>query len=197
VARHRRHGSHLFAADTSPAHQDHIILHELGHVLCHQQDGLLPRWGPRLQAWRRHRRWYRLLRPLWTALCRVDRDIAFLPPRPVLVEALTVTRIGFRLHRRVVEIRDVLIGPLRRHLDPAVLYRARESAADLPEPHRGAVAEAACIAAAVRAHERNLPPRQDNPPVLRIEATDLDGEAAWPAMVSQALAGDSRQAGDS
>lgn len=28
-------------ADTSPAHQDHIILHELGHVLCHEQDGSL------------------------------------------------------------------------------------------------------------------------------------------------------------
>jgi hypothetical protein len=31
----------FFEADTSPAHQDHIILHELGHVLCHEQDGHL------------------------------------------------------------------------------------------------------------------------------------------------------------
>lgn len=31
----------FFEADTSPAHQDHIILHELGHVLCHEQDGAL------------------------------------------------------------------------------------------------------------------------------------------------------------
>lgn len=31
----------FFEANTSPAHRDHIILHELGHVLCHEQDGSL------------------------------------------------------------------------------------------------------------------------------------------------------------
>jgi phage-related baseplate assembly protein len=31
----------FFEADTSPAHQDHIILHELGHVLSHEHDGTL------------------------------------------------------------------------------------------------------------------------------------------------------------
>lgn len=29
----------FFEADTSPMHQDHIILHELGHVLCHRHGG--------------------------------------------------------------------------------------------------------------------------------------------------------------
>lgn len=31
----------FFEANTSPAHQNHIILHELGHVLCHEQNGAL------------------------------------------------------------------------------------------------------------------------------------------------------------
>jgi sirohydrochlorin ferrochelatase len=29
----------FFEANTSPMHQDHIILHELGHVLCHRHGG--------------------------------------------------------------------------------------------------------------------------------------------------------------
>jgi len=156
-------------------------------LLCILAGITMPRWGPRLLSWRRHRRWYRQLRPLWIVLYRVDQDIAFLPFRPVLVEALTVTRMGFRLHRRVVEIRDVLIGPLRGHLDPAVLNQAKEQAAALPEPERAAVAEAVCIAAAVRAHEQNMPRRQDSSLLLHTETTDLDGEAAWLATVSQAM----------
>lgn len=156
-------------------------------LLCILAGITMPRWGPKLLAWRRRRRWFRQLRPLWLAVYRVDPAVAFLPPRPALVEALMVTRIGFRLHRRVVEIRDVLIGPLRGHLDPAVVSRAKESAAALPERERAAVAEAACIAAALRAHERNMPPQREDVPVLHTDATDLDGEAAWLAMVSQAL----------
>jgi len=31
----------FYEANTSPMHQDHIILHELGHVLCHQHGGTL------------------------------------------------------------------------------------------------------------------------------------------------------------
>ncbi|OLF10814.1 ImmA/IrrE family metallo-endopeptidase [Actinophytocola xanthii] len=31
----------FYEAHTSSAHQDHIILHELGHVLCHEHDGSL------------------------------------------------------------------------------------------------------------------------------------------------------------
>lgn len=154
-------------------------------LLCILAGITMPKWGPRLLTWRRRRRWYRQLRPLWIVLYETDREIALLPPRPGWVEALTVTRIGFRLQRRVVEIRDVLIGPLRGYLDPAVLDRANELAAGLPE--RAAVAEAACIAAALRAREQGSAPRQDSAALLHTEATDLDGEAAWLATVSQAL----------
>lgn len=149
----------------------------------------MPRWRPRLSAWRRRRRWYRHLRPLWLAVYRVDNDIALLPPRPELLETLTVHRIGFRLHRRVVEIRDALIGPLRDHLDPVVLDQARQLAAvhGLAEPEQSIAAEAACIAAALRSYERGEPARPTNQTVLTTEATDLDAEATWLASVSRAM----------
>ncbi|OLF10815.1 MAB_1171c family putative transporter [Actinophytocola xanthii] len=156
-------------------------------LLCILAGITMPRWGPRLLAWRRHRRWYRRLRPLWLALYQTDRDVAFLPPRPALVESLTVTQMHFRLHRRVLEIRDVLIGPLRGHLDPAVLNRAKELAADLPESERSAVAEAAYIAAALHSRARGMPSRPGNSPLLHTGTADLDEEAAWLAAVSQAL----------
>jgi hypothetical protein len=77
---------------------------------------------------------------------------------------------------------------LRGHLDPAVLHRARDLAAELSEPERTAVAEAACIAAALRAHEQNAPPQQKSAAFLHPHTTDLEGEAVWLAAVSQALA---------
>jgi uncharacterized protein DUF6545 len=149
----------------------------------------MPRWHPRLSTWRRRRRWYRHLRPLWLAVYRVDNDIALLPPRSGLVEALTLHRIGFRLHRRVIEIRDALVGPLRDYLDPEVLDQARRLATvrGLAEPARSAAAEAACIAAALRSHARRELAHPGHPTVLTTEATDLDAEATWLAAISRAM----------
>jgi hypothetical protein len=150
----------------------------------------MPKWGPKLMAWHSHRRLFRALRPLWLALYRDDNGIALVSPRPLLMEALIPYRLRFHLHRRVIEIRDALIGPLRNYLDPAVYEDARRRGATqrIAEPELSAVAEAACIKAALRARARNHAPRGTGAMTLHHAPTDLDGDASWLAAVSTALA---------
>ncbi|MER5642255.1 MAB_1171c family putative transporter [Kitasatospora sp. NPDC002227] len=60
-------------------------------------------WGPpatRLLEWARNYRAYRALYPLWRDLYEASPDIALEPP------GAAVSDLDYRLHRRVVEIRD-------------------------------------------------------------------------------------------
>ncbi|MGW2271182.1 MAB_1171c family putative transporter [Streptomyces yangpuensis] len=60
-------------------------------------------WGPpvsRLVEWARRYRSYRALHPLWRDLYEASPDIALEPP------GASVSDLDYRLHRRVVEIRD-------------------------------------------------------------------------------------------
>ncbi|MFD5618923.1 MAB_1171c family putative transporter [Streptomyces yangpuensis] len=60
-------------------------------------------WGPpasRLAEWARSYRSYRALHPLWRDLYEASPDIALEPP------GASVSDLNYRLHRRVVEIRD-------------------------------------------------------------------------------------------
>ncbi|THA86690.1 MAB_1171c family putative transporter [Streptomyces sp. A0592] len=60
-------------------------------------------WGPpvsRLTEWSRSYRSYRALHPLWRDLYEASPDIALEPP------GSSVSDLNYRLHRRVVEIRD-------------------------------------------------------------------------------------------
>lgn len=158
-------------------------------LICILLGVTMPQWVPRLSTWHAHRRMFRALRPLWLALYRDDSDIALVSPRPWFVEALISYRLRFHLHRRVVEIRDALIGPLRDFLDPAVYDEARRlgAAEGIAEPELSAVAEAACIKAALRARARNGAPRSNDKLTLYLVPADLESDASWLAAVSSAL----------
>lgn len=151
----------------------------------------MPSWGPRVgipALCRRVSRYatYQRLRPLWLALYRACPEIALLPPRSALADALTVRGLGFCLSRRVVEIWDGRLA-LRPYLDARDLERARalcERAGLLEEESRVEI-EAAGIAAALRAKAAGRlagkmvsPPSPDGP--------DLDGDAAFLARVALA-----------
>lgn len=90
----------------------------------------MPAWGPRvglprlcrwLDDYRAHWRLY----PLWRALYDSNPEIALIPTSSPVANALAVRQVGFRLYRRVIEIRDGLLA-LRRYFDPRVADAARE-----------------------------------------------------------------------
>lgn len=123
----------------------------------------VPAWGPRvgipeLVAWFRRYRAYRHLYPLWHALYGASPDIALLPPRPRLTDALTIRDLDFRLYRRVVEIRDGLLA-VRPYRDPEVVTAtlARCQTAGLTQEETRLVVEAAALAVALEAKRRGVP----------------------------------------
>lgn len=74
----------------------------------------LPSWAPRLgfdrlvtwttecvALWR--------LYPLWQRLCAIAPEVVMVPPRPLLLDLLDMRDVRFRLYRRILEIRDVLL----------------------------------------------------------------------------------------
>lgn len=176
----------LTAADRTPPWGDAgptgILWYFSGPAVTLVNAGLtIPRWGPRLARWHRRYHLHLQLRPLWIRMYRACHDIALIPPRPAVVEALLPYRVTFHLHRRVVEIRDALIGPLRHYLDPAVLAYSQRLAGS------GPTTEAACIAVALRAHDRRQPVGDHEPAVLWSQAADLDSEAEWLASISRSV----------
>ena len=125
---------------------------------------------------------YRRLRPLWQAVRAAVPEIA-LPPGPSV-------GIGYRLYRRVIEIRDGQLA-LRPYSDPQAVAMAESEArregvtgADL-----GATIEAALLAIAISARESGLP-RHDDPdhlPPMR-SSEQLADEVDWLVRVSQMFA---------
>jgi hypothetical protein len=127
----------------------------------------MPAWGPRagipaLYRWAVHYRACRRLYPLWRTLCRAVPEIALIPPRSALGDALAVRDVGLRLYRRVVEIRDGRLA-LRPYFDQRAADYARAlcEEACLPAEEATAVVEAATLAAALRARALG---RTGNPP---------------------------------
>lgn len=152
----------------------------------------MPAWGPRvgipgLLDWVGRYRTYRRLYPLWLALYRSTPEIALSPPPSRLADALAVRDLGFRLYRRVIEIRDGLLA-LRPYIDPRVLDEARELGrqAGLPDGERRAVAEAASVAAALRGKARGKAAGGAHGALGTPDGTDLSGEAAFLASVARA-----------
>ncbi len=144
----------------------------------------MPAWGPRvgipaLYRWVGRYRAYRRLYPLWRALVEATPEIALLPPSSAPMDALTVRDLGFRLYRRVVEIRDGRLA-LRPYLDPALAEDARTRcrAAGVPTEAAEAVVEAACLAAALQAKRRGQPANPTPPPLRTLGGADLSTEAA-------------------
>jgi hypothetical protein len=98
-----------------------------------------------------------------------------------------------RVMNRVITIRDCLVGPLRPYLDARVYDRAFALATggeargdEATGDEAAAVAEAACIGAALRRMGSGTA-APGRPPVLRY-GEDLDAEAAWLARVARAYA---------
>jgi hypothetical protein len=125
----------------------------------------MPAWGPRFGIPTLYHRLggyhtYRQLYPLWHALYRASPEIALLPPRSALIDALMIRDLDFRLYRRVVEIRDGSLA-LRPYFDSRVIEQARElcHAADLSDDEGLATIEAASIAAALQARMDDQPAR--------------------------------------
>lgn len=140
-------------------------------------------WGAsatRLLDWARSYRSYRTLYPLWRDLYESSPDIALEPP------GASVSDLDYRLHRRVVEIRDGW-----RDLRP---YIDRTGGAAGPE-HRGAseearqaFAEAAQIRQALRAKTAGTIP-DDNKDAGDFDDRDtvnFSAEVAWLTQVASA-----------
>ncbi|MBP2475662.1 hypothetical protein JOF53_004534 [Crossiella equi] len=138
---------------------------------------LVPPLGPRFTA----RRALRRIRPLWAALTEAAPELVF--PR------------GHRhstglLHNRVVEIQDVLIGPLQPYLLPQVAARAEALGREqgLTGDDLAAATEAAVITVALHAFTHDLPVRTETPVVFTRAGTgENDDEPPWLARVATAF----------
>ncbi|MEU6312817.1 MAB_1171c family putative transporter [Streptomyces sp. NPDC047014] len=143
-------------------------------------------WGPsasRLLEWAGAYRSYRALYPLWRDLYESSPDIALEPP------GASVSDLDYRLHRRVVEIRDGW-RDLRPYIDRAGPGRdlpgrpVKESSEEL----RQAYAEAAQIKRALSAKAAGTVPH-DNKDAGDFDDRDTDNfgaEVAWLTQVAAA-----------
>jgi len=163
-------------------------------VLC---AGLtLPAWGPQLSAacaWFHSYRSYRKLRPLWLALYRAVPEIALVPPTSLGADMLPSRDLGFRLYRRVIEIRDGRLA-LRPYSSPQITIAARRlaRAAGLLGDELEATVEAAALKAALRVKTRGstvttLMPAGDGEQSPSPAGGSLSEESAWLVRVAQAF----------
>ncbi len=145
-------------------------------------------WFPVLaSAVRRAWTWsaYWRLRPLWAALSRAVPQVT-LPPQPG-----TRLNARYRLHRRVIEIRDAQLE-LRPYWRGSVAAQAADAAraAGLPGSGRDAVVEAALTVTGINARLRGEPARDDQVPAEPagpVPGNDLGAETARLLLVSRAL----------
>lgn len=158
-----------------------------GFMLCMLLGATLPAWGQRvgvltLYRWFGRYRAHRRLYPLWRALAQANPEIALLPLRPPLLDALTVRRLGFHLHRRVMEIWDGRLA-LQTYTDGAAAADARAlcERAGLPDDRVHAVVEATNLAVALRAKAAGrLSLRPDSPSLPpATQSADMEGDAVF------------------
>ncbi|UYQ65140.1 MAB_1171c family putative transporter [Streptomyces peucetius] len=144
----------------------------------------LPSWGPsaaKLLAWARSYRSYRALYPLWRDLYEASPDIVLEPP------GTSVSDLDYRLHRRVVEIRDGW-RDLRPYIDRSTTNGAARPGSSASEEARQAFTEAAQIRQALHAKRTGTVP-DDNADAGDFEDRDTDNftaEVAWLTQVSVA-----------
>jgi hypothetical protein len=145
-------------------------------------------WFPAVASgmlqWRLWTAWWRL-RPLWAVLVRAFPDVRLPPQRGTPLSA------RYRLHRRVIEIRDGELA-LRPHLDGKAAGEAADAArsAGLAPDRRDAVIEAAVITAALAARQdgiRARPGRTAAEPAAPAPGNDLDAEIARLVLVSREI----------
>ncbi|GGL79699.1 hypothetical protein GCM10010129_24200 [Streptomyces fumigatiscleroticus] len=140
-------------------------------------------WGPsagRLLEWWRNYRSYRVLYPLWRDLYESSPDIVLEPP------GASVSDLDYRLHRRVIEIRDGW-RDLRPYIDRAP-NGAGPAHPEASEESRQAYAEAAQIRRALDAKRTGTVP-VDNKDAGDFEERDTDNftaEVTWLTKVASA-----------
>ncbi|MEU5591839.1 MAB_1171c family putative transporter [Streptomyces sp. NPDC020298] len=143
----------------------------------------MPSWGARIAKlldWADSYRSYRALYPLWRDLYESSPDIVLEPP------GASVSDLDYRLHRRVIEIRDGW-----RDLRPYIDRTPNGSGTPDPgasEESRQALAEAARIRQALHAKRTGTIP-DDNGDAHDFEDRDTDNfsaEVAWLTKVASA-----------
>ncbi|MCK7625387.1 hypothetical protein MUU72_20140 [Streptomyces sp. RS10V-4] len=141
-------------------------------------------WGAsvtRLANWARNYRSYRVLYPLWRDLYESSPDIVLEPP------GAAVSDLDYRLHRRVVEIRDGW-RDLRPYIDRTAGGDAGGAAAGGGEEARQAFTEAAQIRQALHAKRTGTRPA-DSKDAGGFDDRDTDhfpAEVAWLTKVAAA-----------
>ncbi|MGP3938817.1 MULTISPECIES: MAB_1171c family putative transporter [Streptomyces] len=140
-------------------------------------------WGPsatKLLEWARGYRSYRALYPLWRDLYESSPDIVLEPP------GAAVSDLNYRLHRRVIEIRDGW-RELRPYIDRTTGGDGQVGAKG-SEESRQAFAEAAQIRQALHAKRTGIIP-DDNADTGDFEDRDTDNftaEVVWLTKVASA-----------
>lgn len=149
-------------------------------------------WGSRLRIERIYSRWrsycsYRRLSSLWWALYNVTPEIALYPASIRRLDAMVARDLEFRLHRRVIEIRDGWLK-LRPYLDHGDAVEARE--AGVAEGLRGdllqAHVQAVVLGVGVAAKAAGVPASASwtEPLPLTAESTS---EIAWLERIARAF----------
>jgi hypothetical protein len=128
---------------------------------------------------------YWRLYPLWDALRQAIPEIE-LPPEPG-----TRWNIPYRLHRRVIEIRDaqLVLKPYSRS-EVADKAAAAAKSAGMAPAAVAAVVEAAVIVDSLQSHFRGSRPRPENIPPEQVSVApgnDIRAEVARLVLVSQAI----------
>lgn len=140
-------------------------------------------WGPsvsRLADWTRSYRSYRALYPLWRDLYESSPDIALEPP------GAAVSDLDYRLHRRVVEIRDGW-RDLRPYIDRTG-HGSGGPGTEVSEESRQAFTEAAQIKQALRAKQTGTVPHasKDEGDFDDRDTDNFTAEVAWLTQVAAA-----------
>jgi hypothetical protein len=145
----------------------------------------IPVWGRRAaHTWNLYRM-FRQLRMLWVDLCAAVPGIALEDPSTTRSD-LSPVDLDYRLLRRVVEIRDAWLALAQyRDAETADLARRRGMENGLNTEAVTAVIEAAVIADAMRAKERQILATSGYD-VLPRGGADLAAEAQWLVRVARA-----------
>ncbi|MET9604196.1 MAB_1171c family putative transporter [Streptomyces sp. NPDC006512] len=134
----------------------------------------------KLVEWARSYRSYRALYPLWRDLYESSPDIVLEP-----AGSASVSDLNYRLHRRVIEIRDGW-RDLRPYIDRTAGDGGEAVGAGASEEHRQAFTEAAQIKRALQAKRSGTVP-VDNQDAGDFDARDTDNfsaEVAWLTQVA-------------
>lgn len=145
----------------------------------------LPTAASRIETYRALRQLY----PLWQALYRATPGIALAAPASRARELLSVADLRFRLHSRIIEIRDGRLA-LRRYFRRDVALRARRMArqAGATPQEEIAIVEAATLSAAVEDKAAGREEPQDViPEPVAPGGADLAGEITFLRQVTRAF----------